>query len=58
MQDEIKTILAELGEKPEREGLLKTPERVEEVLKFLTSGYTVDPKSIFDDHHLIIIDGK
>ena len=49
MQDEIRTILAELGEKPEREGLLKTPERVEEVLRFLTSGYTVDPKSILNN---------
>ena len=49
MQDEIKTILAELGEKPEREGLLKTPERVEEVLRFLTSGYALDPKAILSN---------
>ena len=49
MQDEIKTILAELGENPEREGLLKTPKRVEEVLKFLTSGYDVDPESLLNN---------
>ena len=49
MQDEIKTILAELGEKPEREGLLKTPERVEGVLRFLTSGYSVDLRSILNN---------
>ncbi len=39
MQEEIRKILAELGENPEREGLLKTPERVERSLKFLTRGY-------------------
>ena len=39
MQEEIRNILAELGENPEREGLLKTPERVEKSLKFLTRGY-------------------
>ena len=40
MQNEIRNILAELGEDPAREGLLKTPERVERSLKFLTRGYS------------------
>ena len=39
MQNEIKTIIAELGENPNREGLLKTPERVEKSWAFLTRGY-------------------
>ena len=39
MQEEIRKILDELGEDPEREGLLKTPERVERSYKFLTRGY-------------------
>ena len=39
MQNEIRNLLTELGEDPTREGLLKTPERVEKSLKFLTRGY-------------------
>ena len=39
MQQNIRDILVELGENPEREGLLKTPERVDRSLRFLTRGY-------------------
>ncbi len=35
----IRDLLKEIGEDPDREGLIKTPERVERMLKFLTSGY-------------------
>ena len=38
-QQNIREIIVELGEDPEREGLLKTPERVERSLRFLTRGY-------------------
>jgi GTP cyclohydrolase I len=39
MIEHIRTILTELGEDPTRYGLLKTPERVDRSLRYLTSGY-------------------
>jgi len=38
----IRDVLARLGESPDREGLARTPERVEKALRFLTSGYGKD----------------
>ena len=39
MQDLIAQLLARLGEDPQREGLLKTPDRVARSFEYLTSGY-------------------
>ena len=41
-----KAILGLLGEDSEREGLLKTPERVAKAMQFLTKGYNEDPDEI------------
>ena len=38
----MKKILEKLGEDPNREGLVRTPDRAEKALRFLTSGYQVD----------------
>ena len=46
MQEEIRNILLQMGEDPEREGLLRTPERVEKSLQFLTRGYSQDLESV------------
>jgi GTP cyclohydrolase I len=42
----IKQILERLGEDTGREGLLRTPERVERALQFLTSGYEMDVNKV------------
>ncbi len=42
MENLIRKLLTELGEDPDREGLLNTPRRVEKALSFLTSGYRAD----------------
>lgn len=42
----MREIIRELGEDPQRDGLRQTPERVEKALKYLTSGYNADLKKI------------
>lgn len=44
--DNVKNILSLLGEDVNREGLLKTPERVADALQYLTKGYAEDPEEI------------
>ena len=58
--DKVAQILAGLGENPGREGLLKTPERVEASLRFLTQGYwqTVEDvigDAVFEETHQSMI---
>ena len=49
MQALVRTLLAELGEDPNREGLLNTPRRVEKALRFLTSGYAADIDEVLNN---------
>ncbi len=46
MEENIREILKNIGEDPQREGLIKTPERVMESLSFLTSGYKVNVEDV------------
>ena len=48
-QDLIKQLLLEIGENPNREGLLTTPKRVAEAYEFLTKGYDQDIEGIIND---------
>ena len=48
-QQHVRAMLAGLGEDPDREGLQKTPERVEKALRFLTHGYEQDVDELVND---------
>jgi len=48
MIEDIRHILKELGEDPSRDGLVKTPQRVDSALRYLTSGYKKDADQILN----------
>jgi GTP cyclohydrolase I len=49
MEEHIREILRAIGEDPDREGLLRTPQRVAQALSFLTRGYEMDPAKVIND---------
>jgi GTP cyclohydrolase I len=49
MEDLVRRILVEVGEDPGREGLIDTPKRVDQSLRFLTSGYRADIDEVIND---------
>ncbi|HMQ80801.1 MAG TPA: GTP cyclohydrolase I FolE [Ignavibacteria bacterium] len=56
LEESVETILAEIGEDPKREGLLRTPNRVAKAYKFMTKGYSEDIEkvlnnAIFNEHY-------
>jgi GTP cyclohydrolase I len=57
----VAEMLRRLGEDPERQGLLKTPERVEKSLQWLTRGYDLPVEDVIgdalfdEDHHNMVI---
>jgi GTP cyclohydrolase I len=56
LAETVATLLEQLGENPERDGLLDTPSRVAESLRYLTEGYAADPATIVGDA-LFALDG-
>jgi GTP cyclohydrolase I len=48
-EDSVKNMLKIIGEDPNREGLIKTPERVYKAFEFMTKGYKQDPKEILNE---------
>ena len=71
LKSHYKQILSLLGEDVEREGLLKTPERVAKAMLTLTKGYRMDPKAVLNsaklkdinfyslcEHHMLPFYGK
>jgi GTP cyclohydrolase I len=62
LADNYKTIIADLGEDVNREGLEKTPERVAKAMQYLTHGYGLDPLEILksalftEDHKQMIVE--
>ncbi len=48
LADSVLSILKNLGEDPERQGLKKTPERVAKAYEYLTQGYDQNPSAILE----------
>ena len=48
LMNNYREVLSLLGESPEREGLLKTPERLAKAMQYLTQGYQLDAKAIIN----------
>jgi GTP cyclohydrolase I len=46
--DLVQEIIVRIGEDPSREGLSRTPERVEKAFQFLTKGYNEDPEQLLN----------
>jgi GTP cyclohydrolase I len=61
LAENYKTIIENLGEDVNREGLEKTPERVAKAMQYLTHGYELDPLQILksalftEDHKQMIV---
>ncbi len=47
-ENAVKTVMLHVGEDPQREGLIKTPERVRKAYEFIFGGYSENPKEILE----------
>jgi len=48
-QELLRELLLRLGEDPDRDGLRRTPERMQKALEYLTKGYQQDPAAVLQD---------
>ncbi len=48
LKGHYRSIIQDIGEDPEREGLLKTPERVAKAMQFITQGYNMNAADILN----------
>jgi len=48
LESSVRTLLAEIGEDPSRQGLVRTPDRVRRMYDELTAGYHVDPDALMN----------
>jgi GTP cyclohydrolase I len=48
LMENYKNVLGLLGENPDREGLIKTPERLAKAMQYLTQGYQLDAHAIIN----------
>jgi GTP cyclohydrolase I len=48
LKDSYRSIIDAIGEDPEREGLVKTPERMAKAMQFITQGYTMNAADILN----------
>ena len=49
VEELVRELLIEIGEDPDREGLIKTPERYAKAMDFLTKGYHEDAETIINN---------
>lgn len=49
LQNNFREIISGVGEDPDREGVLKTPERAAKAMQFLTQGYSMDAEKILKE---------
>ncbi|GAC1543007.1 MAG: GTP cyclohydrolase I FolE [Herpetosiphon sp.] len=49
IESAVRVILQEIGEDPQRDGLINTPGRVAKMFAELTAGYKIDPRSVIND---------
>ena len=48
LQENYRATIGLLGEDPQREGLLKTPERIAKAMQYITQGYNLDAHAILN----------